>query len=417
MATSTTGHVAIEATPESVGMSSSRLANVTRLVQRYIDDGKYAGAITLVARRDKVVHFETYGKLDAEAGTSMRPDAIFRLASMTKPIVSVALMSLYEEGRFQLDTPVYEFIPAFRDVQVLAGGTADAFTTRPPARAITVADLLRHTAGFEFLGGDSPVVGELYRRAGITGIPATGTLAERAAALARMPLVGDPGAQFTYHYATDVVGHLCELLAGQPLDVFLRARILQPLGMRDTAFHVSAANRDRLAGWYDQANDGDARFRAHDPADEARYAEGATYFSAGGGLTATTADYLRFTRMLARGGELDGERILGTRTLALMASNHLPGGRDLDEMWFGGPGPTAIARGTGFGLGFAVLLDPARAALLGTPGEFYWGGAYSTAFFVSPAEDLIMIFMTQLGGSDYLIRRQLRVATYQAIID
>ncbi len=413
-----TTNVASEAIPESVGMSSRRLAHITRLVQRYIDEGKYVGAISLVARRDKVVHFETYGQLDAEAGKAMQPDTIFRLASMTKPIMSVGLMSLYEEGRFQLDAPVSEFIPAFKEMQVFTGGTVDSYTTRPASRAITIADLLRHTAGFEALRGDTSVVGELYRRAGVGGMNTTGTLADYAAALATMPLVGDPGGQFTYHHASDIAGRLCEIISGQSLDLFLRTHIFDPLGMRDTGFHVPAAKRERFAALYDQVTGGDARYQRHDVADQTRYDEGSTYFSAGGGLASTAADYLRFTRMLTRGGELDGERILGTRTLQFMTVNHLPGGADLatitGEREFNG----SPAVGIGFGLGFATLIDPVGAQLLGTPGEYYWGGAYSTAFFVAPAEEMSVIFMTQLSPSGaYPIRRELRIAAYQAIID
>lgn len=406
----------IEAAPEAVGMSSARLRHVSRIVQGYVDDRRLAGAISMVARRDRLVHFETYGLMDAEAGTPMRPDAIFRMASMTKPIASVALMTLYEEGRFQLDTPIYEFIPAFKDVKVFAGGSADSYDVRRPTQSITMRHILTHTAGLEPAVGTTPVT-EIYRRTGITEPSPMGTLAERAAALASVPLAYDPGTRFTYGLATDLVGRVCEVLAGMPIDRFLDERVLGPLQMTDTSFHVGGAKRARLAASYDQTKDGAPTFVASPQSADARYAESATFFSTAGGLTSTASDYLRFCRMLARGGELDGERILGPRTLRFMASNHLPGGVELDSMIPHAVSPTWIAPGTGFGLGFAVLLDAARAQVLGTPGEFYWGGARSTAFFVSPAEDLIMIFLTQLGGSNYAIRRQLRVATYQALID
>jgi CubicO group peptidase (beta-lactamase class C family) len=397
-------------------MSSRRLDRLTALVQRYVDERRLAGAITMVARRDRLVHLETYGLADDEAGRPMQPDAIFRLASMTKPIMSVGLMTLYEEGRFQLDTPVFEFIPAFRDAKVFAGGTADSYDMRTPSRPITVRDLLRHTAGFESLTPTTPVA-ELYQRNGVSALPASGTLAERVDALARTPLAFDPGTRFTYHYGSDVAARVCEVISGQRFDAFLDERVLGPLDMTETSFRVPASKRERLAALYQQADEGDRHFRRAQPDGDERYSEEATYFSGGGGLVSTAGDYLRFARMLARGGELDGERVIGPRTLALMASNHLPGGVDLETMIPHTISPTWIAGGTGFGLGFAVLLDAARAGVLGTPGEFYWGGAYSTAFFVSPAEQLIMIFMTQLGGSDYVIRRQLRVATYQAIED
>ncbi len=405
----------IEATPEDVGMSSSQLSNVSRIVQSYVDDHRLAGAISMVARRDRLVHFETYGLMDAEVGTPMRPDAIFRMASMTKPIASVALMTLYEEGRFQLDTPIHEFIPAFKDVKVFAGGTADAYDVRRPTRAITMRHILTHTAGLEPASGTTPVT-ELYRRTGITEPSPMGTLAERAAALASVPLAYDPGTCFTYGLSTDLVGRVCEVVTGIPIDRFLDERVLGPLRMTDTSFHVGTAKRARLAASYDQTNDGPPTFVLSPESGDARYEESATFLSAAGGLTSTASDYLRFCRMLARGGELDGERILGPRTLRFMTSNHLPGGAELDSMIPHAVSPTWIAPGTGFGLGFAVLLDAARAQVLGTPGEFYWGGARSTAFFVSPAEDLIMIFLTQLGGSNYVIRRQLRTATYQALI-
>ena len=409
-----------QAAPEDVGMSSTRLANLTRLVQGYIDDGKLAGAVSLVARHDKVVHFETYGMQDAEASRPMQPDTLFRIASMTKPIASVALMSLYEDGRFQLDTPIAEFIPAFKDVKVFAGGTAASYDVRTPARRITLRDCLTHTAGFEALGADEPTpVTELYIRAGMGPIQAQGTLADRAAALASLPLAYDPGTRFTYHYATDIVGRICEVVSGRPFDALLQERILEPLGMTDTSFRVPSAQRDRFAASYDFTLAAEApRFRLSDVGWwDVAYEESATFCSAGGGLVSTAGDYLRFCRMLARGGELDGERILGTRTLRYMTANHLPGGVDLAAMGqpvFSG----APMSGVGFGLGFAVLLDPTRSGTLGSPGEYFWGGAFSTAFFVSPADDLIAIFLTQLlPNSMYPNRRELRTTVYQAITD
>jgi len=412
--------VSIEAKPEDVGMSSRRLQNVTRLVQSYIDDGKYAGAISLVARRDKVVHFETYGMMDAEAGRPMQPDTIFRIASMTKPIASVALMTLYEEGHFQLDTPVYEFIPEFRDVKVFAGGTADSYDVRSPARAMTIRDILTHTSGLESLAGVlegvSPVA-QLYARSGIkNAFQASGTLAETARTLAALPLVDDPGTRFSYNFATELVGRVCEVVAGEAIDTFLKERLFAPLGMFDTTFRVQAATRERLAMGYDHvAGTSGPRYQAwSDDLRDERYATEATFRSMAGGLLSTAADYLRFCRMLQRGGELDGIRILGPHTVRYMTANHLPGGADLPAMGAASLG----AQGVGFGLGFAVVEDPVRAGTLGSPGEYYWGGAFSTIFFISPVDELIVISMSQLAPpAAYPIRRQLRTTIYSAITD
>jgi CubicO group peptidase (beta-lactamase class C family) len=398
----------IDATPEDVGMSTQRLANVTRLVHGYVDDGKLAGTVTAVARRDKVVHLDAYGALDVERGTPVDVDSIFRIYSMTKPVASVALMTLYEEGRFQLDDPVSRFIPAWRDQTVFAGGTADDYQVRPPSREITVRDLLMHTSGLVGYSDPSPI-GELYQRAGISHIDRSdGTLADLVTGLAGIPLAADPGARWIYGVSTDVVGYLCEVLSGQPFDQYLRERIFEPLGMTDTGFTVSDGKR--FAAAY-----GPGLNLLDDPA-TSHYTQPRTYFSGAAGLVSTAGDYLRFSRMLARGGELDGARILGPRTLRLMTSNHLPGGKDLTSL--AATGGETGRRGQGFGLGFGVLLDQTVAQTMGTAGEFFWGGAASTAFFVCPAEDLIMVFLTQLRpSSTYQIRRQLRATIYSSIMD
>ncbi len=407
----------IEAIPEDVGMSTARLGRVTDLARRYVDAGRWSGAVSMIARGGSVVHLETVGDRDSEAGQPMTHDTIFRMASMTKPIASVALMMLYEEGQFLLDAPAADFIPAFGDLRVFAKGTAESFTTRAPARAMTVRDLLTHTSGLTGPGENSPV-GHLYQRTGVLGTNLTParTMAQTVEALATLPLCCDPGTQFNYGVSTDVVGHLVEVLSGQTLDVFLRERIFDPLGMPDTGFHVSASKRDRFAALYQQGGtDGALRTRDDGPRN-AMYDEGGAYFSGAGGLTSTAPDYMRFAKMLSSGGELDGERILGTRTLEYMVENHLPGGVELAEI-VNAPLSTWITKGTGFGLGFAVLMDPVKAGVLGTEGEHYWNGAFSTSFFVSPGEDLIAILLTQLGGSTYQIRREWRSTVYQAITD
>jgi CubicO group peptidase (beta-lactamase class C family) len=410
----------IQAEPEAVGLSSARLKNVTRLVQGYIDSGRLAGAMSLVARRDQVVHCETYGQADLETGRPMTPDTIFRIYSMTKPIASVALMTLYEEGKFQLDDPAAKYIPEFKDLKVFAGGTADKYETREPARPMTVRDLLMHTSGLVGAGivsDPTMIVSQLYGKAGIQGSASGGTLADMVKKLGELPLQVDPGSRWIYGISTDLVGYLCEVLSGQPLDRFLEERLFQPLGMQDTGFQVPAEKLDRFAANYRPGAAGEPSLVTIDRPDEnSVYVRPRTYFSGSGGLVSTMADYLRFCRMLARGGELDGARILGTRTLQYMAMNHLPNGGDLTTVG-ARLGETSF-HGIGFGLGFAVLLNPATAQIIGTPGEFYWGGAASTAFFVSPVEELITIFLTQLmPSSTYPIRRELRATVHGAIVE
>jgi len=403
-----------EAAPESVGMSSTRLGNVNRLVQRYLDEQKLPGAISLVARRGRVVHFETYGEMDAERHKPMQADTIFRFYSMTKPIASVALMTLYEEGRFLLDNPVSRFIPELKDLKVLVGGTADDYQVREPSRPMTIRDVLMHTSGLVGRETASPV-GELYRRAGFRGAESDGTLRDMIRDLAGIPLQCDPGSRWIYGISTDLVGYLCEVIGGLPFDRFLEERILGPLGMVDTAFSVPPDKVDRFAANYGPTDGSPAYTLLDDPLTSS-YTRTRTYFSGSGGLVSTASDYLRFCRMLANGGVLDDVRILGPRTLQLMTMNHLPGGQDLATM--AQSAAETQREGQGFGLGFAVLLDPTVAQVIGTPGEYFWGGAASTAFFVTPAEDLIMIFLTQLRpSSTYPIRRELRAAVYSAIID
>ncbi|HEX3792696.1 MAG TPA: serine hydrolase domain-containing protein [Pseudonocardiaceae bacterium] len=395
-------------------MSTQGLGNVTRLVQGYVDDQKYAGAISLVARHDQVVHFETYGNRDVERGKPVTPDTIFRIFSMTKPVASIGLMKLYEEGRFQLNDPVSDYIPEFADLKVFAGGTADDHEVRDPARPMTVRDLLMHTSGLGNFAGKNPI-GELYRRAGLRGSDSEGTLADQVTKLARIPLLVDPGSRWIYGISTDLVGYLCEVLSGQRFDQYLRERILDPLGMVDTDFTVPADKVERLAANYGR-QDGSPHYRLIDDPATSPYTRPSSYLSGSGGLVSTISDYLRFTRMLARGGELDGVRVLGSRTLRFMTANHLPNGQDLATM--ARNGGESQREGHGFGLGFGVLLDQTVAQTIGTAGEFFWGGAASTAFFVNPTEDLIMIFLTQLRPSaSYPIRRQLRAAVYSSITD
>jgi CubicO group peptidase (beta-lactamase class C family) len=406
--------VVVEAAPEDVGLSSTGLRNVSRLIQTYIDDQKFPGAISLVARRGKVVHFETYGIMDHERRKPMRADTIFRVYSMTKPIASVGLMMLYEEGRFQLDDPASKFIPELEGLNVFAGGTADCYAVREASRAITIRDLLMHTSGLVARDTPSPV-GELYRRAGLSGSESDGTLADMVRKLARIPLEVDPGSRWIYGISTDLVGYLCEVISGLSFDRYLEERVLGPLGMVDTGFTVRSSEVERFAANYAPRH-GSPRYELVDDPLTSTYIRPRTYLSGAGGLVSTATDYLRFCKMLANGGQLEGVRILGCRTLQLMTMNHLPGGTDLATM--AQSASETQRQGQGFGLGFAVLLDPTVAQIIGTPGEFFWGGVASTAFFVNPVEDLIMVFLTQLKpSSTYPIRRELRATIYSAIID
>ncbi|GAB2576265.1 serine hydrolase domain-containing protein [Kribbella endophytica] len=404
------GRVDVE--PESVGVSAAGLERVSALVRRYVDSGRYAGAVCVVARRDRVVHFEAQGSMDAERGLPMRDDTIFRIFSMTKPVVSLGLMQLYEEGRFQLDDPVARYLPELAELKVFAGGDADRYDVREPTRAMTVRDLLMHTSGLAALNGRGPV-SELYRRAGLSGMDSTHTLADLPGLLAGIPLQADPGARWIYGISTDLVGRLIEVIDGRPLDEYLDQRIFQPLQMPDTGFSVPEATIDRFAAGYTSK---DPSYELADDPRTSAYAQPRSFLSGVAGLVSTAGDYLRFARMLANRGTLDGVRVLGPRTVDFMTTNHLPGGKDLVAMADTG-GETKRA-GQGFGLGFGVLLDPTVAQTVGTPGEYFWGGAASTAFFVSPADDLVVVFLTQLRPSaSYPIRRELRAAVYAALTD
>ena len=420
MVTETATSQLIDALPEEVGISSERLERVPELVQRYVDDGRFAGAITMIARRDRVIHAQTYGSMDDEAGKAMRADAIVRAYSMTKPIASVALMQLYEQSLFQLDDPVSAYVPEFAGLAVFDGGDEHNYRVRKPGREMTIRDVLTHTSGL--VGrADPTAVGRMYWAAGLRGSESDGTLADMIRKVGQLPLHCDPGSQWNYGISTDVAGYLVEVISGQRFDHYLDDHIFTPLGMPDTGFSVPESEFERFAACYEhdpgpRHPDG-RRYRLQDAPQESHYTRPNSYHSGAGGLVTTASDYMRFSRMLAAGGVIDGERIIGTRTLDFMARNHLPGGGDLASMGQPTFGETTMD-GIGFGLGFAVLLSPSEAQLLGTPGEYYWGGAASTAFFISPAEDLAVVLLTQLRpSSSYPIRRELRIATYQAIID
>jgi len=327
----------------------------------------------------------------------------------------VAVMMLYEEGRFELTDPISKFIPAFADMRVFEGGTALKPVTRPAVEPIRIQHLLNHTSGLTYGFFHVHVQDELYRNAGFEwGTPKGHTLEQCVDAWARLPLRFDPGTRWNYSVATDVLGRLVEVLSGQTLDAFLRQRVFEPLGMRDTAFTAYGKLGERLGALYVPGKGGKAT-RADEMGNAVRGE--VSFLSGGGGLVSTTADYHRFTQMLLRGGELDGQRLLGTRTLRHMRTNSLPGGQDLQQCGIPLFAETRFD-GTGFGLGFSVVLDPMALGTLGSPGEFSWGGAASTAFWVDPLEEITAIFMTQLlPSSTYPIRSQLRQLVYSALVD
>ena len=401
------------ARPEDVGLSTPHLGRITRWMRHWVDSGRLPGLLVAVVRDDRLAWFETHGYRDVENGQAVEPDTIYRIYSMTKPITTVAALMLYEEGRFQLDDPVADFIPAFADTRVFASGDAETYTTVPLERPITVHDLMIHTSGLTYGFQHEHAVDALYRKRRIEFNANVGPLADLAEAAAAQPLVFQPGTRWNYSVSTDVLGRLVEIWSGVPLDAFFAERIFGPLGMRDTGFQVPEGQGHRLASNYVRRADGDGLALA-DPGGDSRFLEPAATLSGGGGLVSTAADYLRFMRMLRGRGVLEGARVLGRKSVELMTMNHLPG--DLVDM--GRPRFAEMPfAGVGFGLGVSVLLDPAKARILGSPGEYAWGGMASTTFWIDPAEDLMVLLLTQLmPSSAYPIRRELRVLTYQALL-
>ncbi|HEY5475135.1 MAG TPA: serine hydrolase domain-containing protein [Tepidiformaceae bacterium] len=404
--------VAVTAEPEAVGVSSKHLEYLDAHVQRYIDDGKLPGGLVLVARKGEVIHLSALGMADCERGVPTATDTIYRIYSMSKPLTSIALMQLFERGLVQLDDPVHRYIPAWKNLRVLVSGEHPDFVTEPLARHMTVRDLLSHQSGLSYGFPTGMPIDEAYRRAGI-GARDT-TLAEMAAKLADLPLAFQPGTRWNYSFSTDMCGHLVELISGQRFDEYLDEHIIGPLGMVDTSFSVTAEKVSRFAACYGPSRTRGIRL-VDDPT-TSTYLQHPAFLSGGGGLTSTATDYWRFTQALANGGELDGVRIIGPKTLKLMASNHLANGADLAASALTSQWTETGYGGTGFGLGFSVTLDIAQAQVSGTPGEFAWGGAASTAFWVDQAEELVFVFMTQLMPSTtYNIRREFRAIVYGAL--
>ena len=405
----------VDTDPAELGFDADRLARIDRRMRRYVDDGLLPGWLVMVTRHGQIAHLSTYGQRDMEAGLPVEPDTRWRIFSMTKPITTVAAMMLYEAGEFELTDPISRWLPEFADMRVYRRGSAQAPAT-DPARPIRVWHLMTHTAGLTYGFHHAHAVDEMYRAAGFEwGQPPGVDLARGCEIIAGLPLVFQPGTEWNYSMATDVLGRLVEVVSGQSLDTFFAERILGPLGMADTGFWVDESAAGQLAALYTPER-GTRRAVRNDAMGRAATVRPA-FLSGGGGLISTAGDYHRFTQMLLRGGELDGVRLLGSRTVAHMTRNHLPGGADLEE--FGRPlFAEAPFDGVGFGLGFSVLQDPAKAESLSSRGEFAWGGAASTAFWVDPLEDVTAQFFTQLlPSSTHPLRSQLRQLTYQALVD
>ena len=387
--------------PESVGFSAERLERVRAFVANEMEQRRISGSVTLVARGDKVVFFEAAGMADIDAASPMKTDAIFRIRSMTKPIVSLAVLMLHEQGHYLLDDPVSKFIPELAKLRVVTSeATPDNVVTVPAERDITILDLLTHRAGMAYGFVNQGPVGELYRRAELESW--SGSSRELVERLAELPLARQPGRVHEYSHATDVLGRLVEVVSGQRLDVFLNERILAPLGMTDTHFYLPEYKAERFVTLYRSSESGP--LESVETAAESPVVVGPRrFFGGGGGLVSTASDYYRFLRLLLNRGEHDGVRLVSTKTIDLMTEDHV--GHEI-----------GIHPGYGFGLGFAVR-QPRGGVVLGSEGEYTWGGIDNTVFWVDPREKLILIFMTNATPYDLHQRWYFKTAVYQAIVE
>ena len=407
----------MEVNPTKTGFSATKLGQIDRhLNDNYIKPNKISGCQVMVARHGEPAYFQSFGDMDRERSKPVADDTIFRIYSMTKPITSVALMMLFEEGRFQLNDPVYRFLPAWRGQQVWVQGAGDDMEPRPPAAPMTMRHVLSHTAGLTYgalLPIDPHPVDAVYQQLGVQRGDGE-TISSFADKLAQVPLRYDPGTKWLYSLATDVCGCLVEAISGQKFEDFLQQRIFEPLDMQDTAFWVPPEKVERFAANYERAADKSLRL-IDDPL-KSKYLHAPSFPSGGGGLVSTTADYAKFCEMLRLRGTVNGVEIIGSRTLALMTKNHIAGGADLSQAAMGAFSETAY-EGVGFGLGFASTLDEVASGTVGA-GDYYWGGAASTIFWVDPIEDLYVVFMTQLMPSaTFNFRGQLKNIIYGAIND
>ena len=404
------------------GLDAGRLEHIaSHLDRNYIAPGKIAGCQLAISRHGQPAYLRSFGLMDRERARPMADDTIFRIFSMTKPITSIALMQLYEQGHFQLNDPVSRYIPSWRNHRVWVSGRGASMVTEPPVRPVSMRDLLGHTGGLTYGGAlaalgapdEGDPVDEAYAEARVTR-SGEDSLAAFASKIGNVPLRYQPGERWMYSYSTDVCGALVEIISGRPLDQYIAEVITGPLGMVDTAFQVAAEKASRLAANYQRAADKSLKL-VDDPV-ASEYLKPPKFLSGGGGLTSTLADYMRFCEMLRRGGELDGARIIGPRTLDLMRMNHLKDGLDLAHLAVESFSESPL-EGAGFGLGFAMTLDQVAAGSI-SAGEYYWGGAASTLFWVDPKEDLSVVFLTQcMPTGVFNFRGQLKNLIYSAIVD
>ena len=392
--------------PESVGLDAEALKNIrSYLNETYVKDGKYVGTLTLVARKGEVAYLDSLGLMDREDNKPMQEDAIFRIYSMSKAVTSIAIMQLFEKSLFRLDDPVHWYIPSWKNLRVFESGVYPNFLTSRPKRHMTIRDLLTHMSGLTYDFMYKTNVDSAYRK---TKLQQANTLEDMVNILSELPLEFSPGDQWNYSVSTDVLGYLVEVLSGMKLDVYFKKNIFEPLEMIDTDFSCPENKKDRLAALYE-----------HNPKGEPRLLEipflNTRLHSGGGGLFSTMSDYYNFCSMIIGQSEFNGKRIIGRKTIELMSCNHLPDGQDLTEMSESAFSETPYA-GVGFGLGFSVMLDPAKSQSLSDVGEYGWGGAASTVFMINPKEDMVIIFLTQLlPSSTYQVRRELRSLIYSAL--
>ena len=399
--------------PVAAGFDSERLQFLDAHIKaKYLESGRLPHAALLIGRGDNIAHLSLQGK--ARPGQPLREDAIFRIASMTKPVTSIAFMQLVEQGKVALSDPVHRYLPEFKGLGVFVSGGGDQpFISRPPTQVMRIIDLLRHTSGLTYSFQERTPVDAAYRKAGFERFDG-GSTDQFIAALSQIPLQFDPGTSWNYSVSTDVLGAIVERISGQSLSDYFAAHIFAPLGMTDTHFQLPAQKIDRMTDSY--VFDPVQHMKPYDPGAKTAWANKPGYYSGGGGLLSTLSDYYQFCRMLLDKGTLNGTRIIGRKTLELMTANHLPGGGDLTQhskALFS----EAENAGGGFGLGFATTIDSAATGVPGSTGDFYWGGMFSTAFFVDPVEEIIMIFMTQLmPSSAYPVRREIKTMLYSALL-
>lgn len=394
------------ASADQVGLATSQLDEIDSLMQSYVKDGKLAGIVMLIARDGKVAHAGVYGKMDLETGQAMRRDALFRIYSMSKPITGVALMTLYDEGRFRLDDPVSKYLPGFDKVKVFAGKDGDALKLADLKRLVTIQDLMCHTAGLAYGIMPATPVDAMYTQAKL--LDHTKNLDSMLERLLKLPLAAQPGEKWMYSISVDVQGKLIEALSGKPLDEFLAERLFQPLAMNDTAFFVPSEKLDRLTVNYGKKN---GKLSPLDGGSTSQFATKPALFSGGGGLISTADDYLRFAQMMLNRGELDGTRILKPETVDLMTRNHLA--QNLVPITLG---PVSMPN-TGFGLDFSVRVKVGDGEPAGSLGEYGWGGAASTQFFVAPKDNLICVGMAQFMPATMTYVQEARQKLYPAVLE